>query len=161
MLQRTLNNSRQFDKIDLRGSDPIKAIFENKGVRDMAENYNVVEGTNLTAPEVKCPGCGGTIGIRFDPVKNTLECPFCGLSTRLPQPGEAPVVEELDFNAASQRANVNWGKIKKLVECSNCGGQTLYDAEQVTGACPYCGSTSVAPAAENQQIMTTAPSSRT
>ena len=156
MLQQTLNNSRRFDKIDLRGSDPIKAIFENKGVRDMAENYNVVEGTNLTAPEVKCPGCGGTIGIRFDPVKNTLECPFCGLSTRLPQPGEAPVVEELDFNAASQRANVNWGKIKKLVECSNCGGQTLYDAEQVTGACPYCGSTSVTPAAENQQIMTPA-----
>jgi ribosomal protein S27E len=119
----------------------------------MSENVNVVEGINLTETGVQCPGCGGTIGVRFDPVNNTLTCPFCGLSTKLAQPGEAPAVEELDFNSAMQRASVNWGKIKKLVECSNCGGQALYDAEQVTGACPFCGSTSVAPAAENTQIM--------
>ena len=48
MLQRTLNNSRRFDKIDLRGSDPLKAIFENKGVRDMAENFKEIkESTSL------------------------------------------------------------------------------------------------------------------
>ena len=74
-------------------------------------------------------------------------------STKLPEPDSAPVVQELDFNSAVQRASVNWGKIKKLVECSNCGGQALYDAEQVTGACPFCGSTSVTSAAENSQIM--------
>ena len=119
----------------------------------MSENIQVAEGINLTSAEVHCPSCGGTIGVTFDPVSNTLHCPFCGTSTKLPEPDSAPVVQELDFNAAVQRANVNWGKIKKLVECSNCGGQALYDAEQVTGACPFCGSTSVTPAAENSQIM--------
>ena len=109
----------------------------------MSENIQVAEGINLTSAEVHCPSCGGTIGVTFDPVSNTLHCPFCGTSTKLPEPDSAPVVQELDFNAAVQRANVNWGKIKKLVECSNCGGQALYDAEQVTGACPFCGSTSV------------------
>jgi len=119
----------------------------------MSENVHVADGINLTSTEVHCPSCGGTIGVKFDPVKNTLHCPFCGKETKLPEPGSAPVVEELDFNSAVQRASVNWGKIKKLVECSNCGGQALYDAEQVTGACPFCGSTSVTSAAENPQIM--------
>ena len=71
----------------------------------------------------------------------------------LPQPGKVPVVQEFDFNTALQRASVDWGRYKKLIVCSNCGGQTVYDSEQVTGACPFCGSTSVAPAAENDQIM--------
>ncbi|MBR6960510.1 MAG: hypothetical protein IKH76_08545 [Clostridiales bacterium] len=119
----------------------------------MAENIRIVDGYNPTSTEVHCPGCGGTIGISYDPATMKMVCPFCGLSTQLPQPEEGTTVDELDFNSAMQRANVNWGRIKKLIVCSNCGGETLYDAEQITGACPFCGSTSVAPAAENEQIM--------
>ena len=119
----------------------------------MAENKSFIGAVNVTSTEVKCPGCGGTIGVKYDPESLNLTCPFCGLVSKLPQPGAVPVVQELDFNSALQRASVNWGHVKKLIVCSNCGGQTLYDAEQITGACPYCGSTSVAPAADNPQIM--------
>lgn len=119
----------------------------------MSENKVLIGAVNVTSTEVKCPGCGGTIGIKFDPESLNLCCPFCGLSSRLPQPGTGPAVREVDFNSAYQRASVNWGKVKKLIVCANCGGQTLYDAEQITGACPFCGSTSVNPAAENPQIM--------
>ena len=119
----------------------------------MAENKPFIGAVNVTSTEVKCSGCGGTIGVRYDPESLNLTCPFCGLVSRLPQPGTVPVVQEVDFNSAMQRASVNWGHVKKLIVCSNCGGQTLYDAEQVTGACPFCGSTSVTPAAENPQIM--------
>ena len=119
----------------------------------MSENKSFIGAVNVTSSEVKCPGCGGTIGIKYDPESLNLTCPFCGLVSTLPQPGKVPVVQEFDFNSALQRASVNWGHVKKLVICSNCGGQSLYDAEQVTGACPFCGSTSVTPAAENPQIM--------
>ena len=119
----------------------------------MAENKSFIGAVNVTSTEVKCPGCGGTIGVKYDPESLNLTCPFCGLVSKLPQPGAVPVVQELDFNSALQRASVNWGHVKKLIVCSNCGGQTLYDAEQITGACPYCGSTSVAPSADNPQIM--------
>ncbi len=119
----------------------------------MSENKTIIGAVNVTSSEIKCPGCGGTIGVKYDPESLNLTCPFCGLLSRLPQPGTVPVVQEVDFNSALQRASVNWGHIKKLIVCSNCGGQTLYDAEQVTGACPFCGSTSVTPAAENTQIM--------
>ena len=119
----------------------------------MSENKPFIGAVNVTSTEVKCSNCGGTIGVKYDPESLNLTCPFCGQVSRLPQPGTVPVVQEVDFNSALQRASVNWGHVKKLIVCSNCGGQTLYDAEQVTGACPFCGSTSVTPAAENPQIM--------
>ena len=119
----------------------------------MAENQSFIGAVNVTSTEVKCPGCGASIGIKYDPEALNLTCPFCGLVSKLPQPGTTPVIQELDFNTALQRASVNWGNIKKMITCANCGGSTIYDAEQVTGACPFCGSTSVTPAAENSQIM--------
>lgn len=119
----------------------------------MSENKRLIGSVNVTSTEIKCPGCGASIGIRFNPSSTTLTCPFCGLSSYLPTPQNGTVAEELDFNAAMQRASVDWGHYKKLIICSNCGGQTVYDTEQVTGACPFCGSTSVAPAAETEQIM--------
>lgn len=119
----------------------------------MAENQSFIGAVNVTSTEVKCPGCGASIGVKYDPEALNLTCPFCGLVSQLPQPGTTPVMQELDFNSALQRASVNWGNIKKMITCANCGGSTIYDAEQVTGACPFCGSTSVTPAAENSQIM--------
>lgn len=119
----------------------------------MSENRSVISSVNVTSTDIKCPGCGNSIGVGFDPVTATLSCPFCGLSTKLPTPQNGAVAGELDFNTALQRASMDWGRYKKLIVCSNCGGQTVYDSEQVTGACPFCGSTSVAPAAENDQIM--------
>jgi ribosomal protein S27E len=119
----------------------------------MAENTPFIGAVNVTSPDVKCPGCGASSGLKFDPVSSKIICPFCGQSSPLPRPGATPAVQELDFNSALQRANVDWGRAKKLIICTNCGGETIYDAEQITGACPFCGSTSVTPAAENPQIM--------
>ena len=119
----------------------------------MAENQSFIGAVNVTSTQVKCPGCGASIGVKYDPEALNLTCPFCGMVSKLPQPGTTPVIQELDFNTALQRASVNWGNVKKMITCANCGGSTIYDAEQVTGACPFCGSTSVTPAAENSQIM--------
>ena len=119
----------------------------------MSENKSVISSVNVTSTDIKCPGCGTSIGISFDPSTATLTCPFCGLATKLPTPKDGAVAKELDFNEALQRASMDWGRYKKLIVCSNCGGQTVYDSEQVSGACPFCGSTSVAPAAETDQVM--------
>ncbi|MBO4636089.1 MAG: hypothetical protein J5685_02975 [Clostridiales bacterium] len=121
----------------------------------MSENRKVISSVNVTSTDIKCPGCGTSVGLKFDPSTATLSCPYCGLSTQLPTPEDGAVAEELDFNSALQRASVDWGRSKKLIVCDNCGGQTVYDSEQVTGACPFCGSTSVAPASENDSIMET------
>ncbi|MBR3125734.1 MAG: hypothetical protein IKF42_10020 [Mogibacterium sp.] len=119
----------------------------------MAENDQIINGVDVTSTDVKCPGCGATIGIKFDPATFSLYCPFCGLSSQLLLPHVGEVATELDFNSAVHRSTVNWGRMKKLITCSNCAGQSLYDAEQVTGACPFCGSTSVTSASEDDDIM--------
>ena len=117
----------------------------------MAENIQIINEVTLSDTDVKCPGCGATV--KYDPATLKMLCPFCGASRELPQPEAGAVIEELDFNTAIQRASVNWGSVRKLIVCANCGGQSLYDASQVSGCCPFCGSTSVMPAAENEQIM--------
>ena len=118
----------------------------------MAENKNVIGSIHVTSTDITCPGCGAT-NINFDPVTAALSCPFCGLSAQLPTPQSGANAQELDFNSAIQRASVDWGHFKKIMICSNCGGQTFYDSEQITGTCPFCGSSSVAPAADTDQIM--------
>ena len=117
----------------------------------MSENIQVINEVTMSNTDVKCPGCGATV--KYDPATLKMVCPFCGTSRELPQPETGRVIEELDFNTAMQRASVNWGSVRKLIVCKNCGGQALYDASQVSGCCPFCGSTSVMPAAENEQIM--------
>ncbi len=117
----------------------------------MAENVQIINEETISNTDVKCPGCGATV--KYDPATLKMLCPFCGTSRELPQPEAGAVIEELDFNTAVQRASVNWGTVKKLIVCKNCAGQALYDASQVSGCCPFCGSTSVMPAAENEQIM--------
>ena len=96
----------------------------------MSENKRLIGSVNVTSTEIKCPGCGASIGIRFNPSSTTLTCPFCGLSSYLPTPQNGAVAEELDFNAAMQRASVDWGHYKKLIICSNCGGQTVPNRSQ-------------------------------
>ena len=117
----------------------------------MSERVKVINGVTVSNTDVKCPGCGATI--KYDPTTTKLVCPFCGITKDLPKPEAGAVIEELDFNTAIKRASVNWGTVKKLISCANCGGQSLYDASQVSGCCPFCGSTNVMPAAENEQIM--------
>lgn len=71
----------------------------------------------------------------------------------MPEHGTGAVIDELDFSAAIQRAGVDWGTERKLIVCSDCGGQTLYDASQIPACCPFCGSTNVMPSSENKAIM--------
>ena len=91
-------------------------------MKTMSENKPFIAAVNVTSSEVRCPGCGGTIGIKYDPESLNLTCPFCGLVSALPKPGKVPVVQEFDFNSALQRASVNWGHVKKLIVCANCDG---------------------------------------
>ncbi len=104
----------------------------------------------------KCPACGGTMD--FDPATGGLSCPFCGHTEAIPpvnaEAAEADAAEELDFAAAEQTGNCDWGTETKTVICRSCGAQSVYDALQVSGECPYCGSNQVM---EEKGVDTLAP----
>ncbi len=90
----------------------------------------------------KCPQCGGVMD--FDPREGKLHCPYCDyLEEILPENEEEISAEEQDFLTAEQTGNCDWGVEKKTVLCKACGGEMVYDALEIAGECPYCGSNQV------------------
>ena len=99
----------------------------------------------------KCPNCGATV--TFDPASGMMHCDYCGYTRELPKPEEGGEICEMDFEAALHTASFNWGEEKKSVQCKQCGAVSIYDALQTAAVCPFCGSTSVMPAANENTIV--------
>ena len=87
---------------------------------------------------MKCASCGGTL--RYDVASYGLVCDFCGTIRRLHCPEEGTVVGEMDFASALRVSNTDWGVTRRLVTCNSCGARLLYDSDQMSGMCPFCGS---------------------
>ena len=105
----------------------------------------------MEATDKKCPSCGGTLV--FDPETGGMLCSFCGYTKELPKPEDNTAFEELDFETAKNRASFDWGSAKKTVICQQCGGETVYDALETADCCPFCGSTSVMPVTDSEDVM--------
>ena len=98
----------------------------------------------------KCPNCGATVV--FDPATGMMHCDYCGYSCELPKADSENEICEMDFEAALHTESFNWGEQKKEVQCKQCGAVTVYDALETAAVCPFCGSTSVMPAATDNTI---------
>ncbi|MBQ8957490.1 MAG: hypothetical protein IJ057_03145 [Bacteroidales bacterium] len=98
----------------------------------------------------KCPNCGATV--TFDPASGMMHCDYCGYTRELPKPEEGHEICEMDFESALHTESFNWGEEKKEVQCKQCGAVTIYDALETAAVCPFCGSTSVMPAAIENSI---------
>ncbi len=100
----------------------------------------------------KCDMCGGTMD--FDPLTGGLLCPYCGHTKAIEPLEESGTVLEKDFTSAEFTENCDWGVAKKTVICKSCGGESIYDALETAGECPYCGSNQVM---EAKDVNTLAP----
>ena len=121
----------------------------------MSEYYDNPENqpqSEVTEKETdkKCPNCGATV--TFDPASGKMHCDYCGYSCELPKPEEGHEICEMDFESATHTASYNWGEQKKQVQCKQCGAVTVYDALETAAVCPFCGSTSVMPASNENTI---------
>lgn len=108
----------------------------------MYEEDKIVIEKTKEETDRKCPRCAGTMD--FDPNTGGLKCPFCDYVEEIKQEEDIPTqAEELDFHRAEETANCNWGVETKTVICKMCGGESVYDALQIAGTCPFCGSNQV------------------
>ena len=87
---------------------------------------------------MNCANCGSPM--RYDVAQYGLVCDHCGTVKPLPRPEEQRVVGEMDFASAVRGSNMNWGGARRLVSCKSCGANLLYDPDQMSGLCPFCGS---------------------
>ena len=119
----------------------MEEYVKKRGIRMYEEEEVVIEKTK-EATDRKCPQCDGTM--TFDPKTGALKCPFCDYVEEIPQEEDVPTeAEELDFFQAEETGNCNWGVETKTVICKMCAGESVYDALQIAGVCPYCGSNQV------------------
>jgi len=102
------------------------------------------------ATDKKCPNCGATVV--YDPATRGMLCEFCGYKKELPPPDSEESISEIDFLSAQTKNSFDWGSKKKAILCSNCGGESIYDVLETAGVCPFCGSTSVMPAATEDSL---------
>lgn len=109
----------------------------------------------LEETDRKCPACGG--GMDFSPLTGGLKCHYCDYEQEIPaaastDAGTPAAAMEQDFASAEETGNCNWGVEKKSVVCKSCGAESVYDALQVAGECPYCGSNQVMDAAGKKTL---------
>lgn len=119
------------------------AEYDENGQEIMSE-------VTMDVTNKKCPNCGATVV--FDPESGGMLCEFCGYKCELPKPEAGSEICEMDFESATQTASFEWGAQKKTVVCKQCGAETIYDALETAAVCPFCGSTSVMPAASNDSM---------
>ena len=89
----------------------------------------------------------------FNPGFKSLLCQSCGRKDIIPELVSKIPVEEMDFLTAQNTASHDWGMEAKLVQCKQCGGVTIQNKLQMSGFCPFCGSTTVEAADPAQDIM--------
>ena len=99
----------------------------------------------------KCPSCGGVM--IFNPGFKDLVCQSCGHKEAIPELVSKIPVEEMDFLTAQNKASHDWGMEAKVVHCKQCGGATIQNKLQMSGFCPFCGSTTVEAADPEKDIM--------
>ena len=99
----------------------------------------------------KCPSCGGTM--LFQPGFNYMRCQSCGHKEMIPELESKIPVKEMDFLTAQNTASHDWGMEAKVVVCKQCGAATIQNKLQLSGLCPFCGSTTVESGDPEQDIM--------
>lgn len=84
----------------------------------------------------KCSSCG--YSYVFSPEKQALACPQCGSVCAINVPS-AMAKKELTPESNVKRNS----DASAVYECENCGAKTNVDESNVSGVCPYCGSTNL------------------
>ena len=117
----------------------------------MADNNGFKKTATMPGNERKCPNCGGTL--TYNPGAMKLFCSLCGKYKDITKGtnGNAKV-ESIAYNDIFNSNRAPLGDKCKLLSCDNCGAELIYDSAQVSGTCPFCGSTNIIPAASAGSI---------
>lgn len=84
--------------------------------------------------DVICKNCSAKL--TFAPGTNTLKCEHCGTVNEINISAEP--IEELDFDTFANN-NESIQHEVMTVKCDTCSAQTSFDADVISGVCPFCG----------------------
>ena len=89
-----------------------------------------------TQKEIVCKGCGSKMV--YAPGTSVLKCTHCGTENEILQ--QEVTIEALDYEKFISEFNETAEKQEvATVKCDSCGAQTTFEANVVSGNCPFCG----------------------
>lgn len=101
------------------------------------KDFETLDKVSNEALTSDCDSCGGDMS--YDPELRQLKCNFCGSTQEIDFTSNQ--VEEIALEEMHAYENEsNWQMEAKVIECKNCGGQTVANAEDETAYCAFCGS---------------------
>ncbi len=117
----------------------------------MAEPTTSADSTGTAASASRkfhCPACGGEAN--WNPAKQALICPFCGSESpaELKTVGADVVIVEHDLATAIRAipdSARGWQAVKTSVKCQSCQAISVFDPEQISRRCDFCGSSAFVP----------------
>ena len=113
---------------------------------------NYLKTTTMPETDRKCPNCGGTL--TYDAKSGEMFCSLCGKHKSITDsPFRKETVESIPYEPNVTQPTTGWGEKIKLLTCANCGAEVIHGATQISGSCPFCGSTNISAAAETDGIM--------
>ncbi|MDD6196460.1 MAG: hypothetical protein PUB12_06185 [[Clostridium] aminophilum] len=122
---------------EISGGYPDAGLEEPKEARQVEESNK------------KCPQCGAPL--IFDPKSSRLKCEFCGYEEEIEEDREPDRPEVLDYEHSEETASTDWGLETRTVVCRSCGARSVYDVNAIAQVCPYCGSTQIVEAGDEEQ----------
>ena len=88
-----------------------------------------------------CAACGAQA--QWNPSKQLLVCPFCGMATPFKVDDASGAVVELDLVKALRELPEEargWDTARRTVQCQSCKAVTVFNPERVGQNCDFCGS---------------------
>lgn len=96
-----------------------------------------VKPADSISKSLKCAGCGALL--HFVPGTRTLQCIYCGESNTIADTGDNDAIVPVDYDEFVAGIDVDKQTDDiKVVDCKNCGSQTVLDAAVTADKCPFC-----------------------
>ena len=104
----------------------------------------------VAAPKHNCPACGAQAV--WEPITQTLRCPFCGSVTQNEEPITGEIAENNLLTALQNipESQKGWEPEKSSVKCQSCQAISVFSAERVAQRCDFCGSPALVPYTQTQ-----------
>jgi LSD1 subclass zinc finger protein len=86
---------------------------------------------------LNCSGCGALL--HFNPGTHNLLCDYCGVSNAIENAPDSDVILPYDYEEFVAGIDNNKQSADlKVVNCKNCGSQTILDQFVTSDKCPFC-----------------------
>lgn len=103
-------------------------------------------------PSLKCNGCGALL--YFAPGTRNLKCDHCGESNAIETNQTDALIKSVDYEHFIDHINQNKKSDElKVVNCSNCGSQTVLSSFTTSDKCSFCAAPLVLSPQDGQQYL--------